>query len=138
VPVEVNSRSGLGLARDSGEDAPTNECLYPLGEQDRRVGNERASEDFMLRMSAQSSRPATIRPVRRVTEPQDEIIELPALWDLIREIEGTVGRYFRPGANSAYESVRDVSIRCVQSASKIHGEEAARKGAEGFEWDRLN
>jgi hypothetical protein len=68
-------------------------------------------------------------------EPRDEIIELPALRNLIREIEETVGRYFRPGANSAYESVQDVSIRCVKSASKIYGEEAARKEAEGFVWD---
>jgi hypothetical protein len=62
VPVEVNSPSDLGLVKDSEEDTPTNECLYPQGEQDRRVGNERASEDFMLRMNAQSSRPVTIRP----------------------------------------------------------------------------
>jgi hypothetical protein len=134
APVEINSLIGPGLVGDSGEDTPTNECLYQVGEQDRTVWNERASEDFMLRMKVQSSRPVTIRP-GKVTEPHDEIIKLPALQDLISEIEGTVGRYFKPGANSAYESVRDVSIRCVKSASKIYGEEAARREAEGFKWD---
>jgi hypothetical protein len=101
----------------------------------RRGSNERASGEFMLRMGAQASRVMIIPPVSEIRGIKDEIFELPALQDLILEIEGTVGRYFKPGSNSAYESVHDVSMRCIKSASKIYGEEAARKGAEGFKWD---
>jgi hypothetical protein len=48
-------------------------------------------------------------------------------------MEVTVANYFKP--HSAYESVREVTVRCIKSASKIYGEDEARKGAEGFEWD---
>jgi hypothetical protein len=59
----------------------------------------------------------------------DEEFELTALQDLVKEI--------KPGVNSAYESVHDVVVRCIKSASIIYGEDEARKWAQGFECDSI-
>jgi hypothetical protein len=85
--------------------------------------NERASSDFILRMGVQTSRLVVTPPVLEIREIADEEFGLTALQDLVKEIEVTVGKYFKPGANSAYESVHHGVVRCIKSASIIYGED---------------
>ncbi len=140
-PTVIRSQSTLKQVKKEDEGQIKMELeLDPDGDRERvreapGGPNERASVDFMLRMGAQASRLVIVPPASKMSETRDEILELPALQSLIRKIEGTVVRYFKPEATSAYGSVHDVSVRCIKSASKIYGEEAARKEAEGFEWD---
>ena len=47
-------------------------------------------------------------------------------------LEETVAKYFKSGANKAYESVHDVVIRCIKSSSKIYGEGEAKAWADGI------
>ncbi len=70
-----------------------------------------------------------------VSSSSKEEFELPSLNKLVREMEVTVEMYFTPGTNSAYESVHDVTVRCIKSASRIYGAEEARKDSVGFEWN---
>jgi hypothetical protein len=84
-------------------------------------------------MGVQASRIPNVPPI----SDRCEGFELPALQKLVREMEATVNMYFKPGASSTYESVHDVTIRCIKSASKVYGAEEARKDAVGFEWDPI-
>jgi hypothetical protein len=93
--------------------------------------NERASGDFLLRMGAQASRIPSVPPVSDIVDG----FELLSLQRLVKEMEATVNMYFKPGESSAYESVHDVTVRCIKSASKIYGAEEARKDSVGFKLD---
>jgi hypothetical protein len=93
--------------------------------------NTQASGDFLLRMGVQASR----IPHSVTSSVISEEFELLSLKKLVKEMEVTVDMYFKPGTNSAYESVHDVTVRCIKSASRIYGAEEARKDSVGFEWD---
>jgi hypothetical protein len=73
----------------------------------------------------------------KIGEVIEKDFDLIVLQDLVKEIEVTVGKYFKPGAHSTYDSVHDVVVRCIKSASVIYGEDEARKWAEGFKWDPI-
>ena len=75
------------------------------------------------------------RVPHQISSSSKEEFELPSLNKLVREMEVTVKMYFTPGTNSAYESVHEVTVRCIKSASRIYGAEEARKDSVGFKWN---
>ena len=87
----------------------------------------------MLRMGVQASMLANVTPVLDIVEG----LELLSLQKLVKGMEATVNMYFKPGTHSSYESVHDVTVRCIKSASKIYGAEEARKESVGFQWDPI-
>ena len=96
----------------------------------RDLSNERASQNFTLRMNVPASVPSAGTSEAPLEIGEIEYIDdmdTRALHDFVKEIESTVSRYFKSGKNSAYQSVTEVVHRCIRSASKLYGEKEANE-----------
>ena len=142
--VEVSEGEGVERVREGDREAAAVEVerggegdivAAMLGEDEKL--NDRASSDFLLRMNVKAS----VKPVQPLSVPnvevgifeEDEVeMDSSALQTMVKEIEGTVSKYFKAGPDDRYVSVHEVVLKCIRSSAKIYGEKEAKKWAEGF------